>query len=670
LFFQSFSAQKDPVLAQKGFVDLSVVDLQDKVVALDGEWEFYWQQLIEPKYFGSYPVGYGELPGFWKNYADEYPKFGYATYRLSIFLNEEQQDLNLGLRLNNIHSSYKLWFNGVLLCEVGKVGKSKAESIPKWVPQHVQLTNLQEENTIVIQVSSFRHRNGGIQDPIEIGNFEYFETVSRHQFSSELFLGGACFILSCFFIGMFFFWRKDRATLHFGLFSLFFGSRVLLVGARSLAATFPDLSWDFCIRLEYVGIFAMHYFMFHFIYYAFPNQTSRVYRNVLKWLTPVLLLLCFVPGDFFTYLTIPNNYYLILTFGYSTFIFIQALRAKVPGSAWAVLSMIIFFVTTIPILLEYSNLFVTNPLVLSLCYLAFMLSISLVFASRFGSLFSDLETISQIEKKKSLEISEQKESIEKRNQLINDSINYAERIQHSMLPSEKKLQSYFKECFLFYKPHGTVSGDFYWFHPTSNQNESFIAVADCTGHGVPGAFMSLIAISALDNIVKRNPNITTTKILNDLNSTIHNRLQKNNDDIAVVKDGLDIILCKINMELKSITWSSAHHKLFVIKASGETEMFSGDKHHIGSIFKDNFTFNESTLELSKGDQIYMFSDGIYDQKGGTAGKKLYMKRLSELLVGVNKLPFEQQKKAVTQFVEEWIGDGVQMDDMLLFSIRF
>lgn len=667
---QFASAQKAFVYAQKGFIDLSVNDLETENIDLDGQWEFYWEELITPGQFGSFPTEYGEVPVFWKHYEEGFDKFGFGTYRLVFMLSDAQQSLDLGLRLNNVHNSYTLWVNGELLCQNGEVGEDYASSVPMWLPRVLQLHNLQKENEIVIQVSNFRHRNGGIQDAIEIGNYESFALTHKHQFASELFLAGGCFVLGCFFIGLFFFWRNDRAALHFGIFTLFFGSRVMLVGSRSLVETFNSISWDFCIRLEYLGMFAMHFFMFHFIYHAFEKQTNLLYLKILKWTTVLLVLICAIPGDYFTYLTIPNNYYLVLSLGYSFVIFSKALKAGVSGAIWAIMSVVIFFFTTIPLLLEYSNLFITNPVVLSLCYMSFLLSMSLVFASRFGKSFTELETLSEKEKKKTLEIVKQNESIEKRNQLINDSINYAEKIQNSLLPSQAKLKRYFNDCFLFFKPQGTVSGDFYWVHPTADRNESYIAIADCTGHGVPGAFVSMIAINSLDNIVAANDQVSTSTILTELNDVIHSRLQKNDGDITMVKDGLDIIVCKINLSERTVVFSAAHHKLFVIKANGDTELIKGDRHHIGSAFESGFSFNERKIELDKGDQIFMFSDGIYDQKGGVEGKKLYLQRTKDLLISINDLPMDAQHTAVANYLNDWIGDSEQLDDMVLFSLKF
>jgi hypothetical protein len=195
LILQFVSAQKEIAYAQKGFVDLSTYDLEEQIVKLDGQWEFYWRKLLEPHQFETIPTKYGEVPVFWKNYEESYSRFGYATYRLKFLLSKDQLQDVLALRLNNVHNSYKLWFNGELLCQNGVVGEDYESSVPKWVPRVLSLPKLLIENEIVIQVSNYRHRNGGIQDPIEIGNYDSIATNSRHQFSSELFLAGGCFVL-------------------------------------------------------------------------------------------------------------------------------------------------------------------------------------------------------------------------------------------------------------------------------------------------------------------------------------------------------------------------------------------------------------------------------------------------------------------------------------------
>lgn len=663
-------ASYEVVECEKGLADLSSVNFHKDYSRLDGEWEFYYKELLTPKdliYRES--KKFGQVPGFWKHYEGNLPKFGYATYKLTFILSESQLDVPLSMRINNIHNAYKIWLNGEIIAEVGKVETSYQTSIPRWLPIVLKLRSLDTENELVVQVCNFRHRNGGIQDAIEIGHTEHFQTEYRHQIFSEVFLSGASFVLGCFFIGMFFFWKKDRAAMHFGIFSIFFGFRVMLVGSRSVALSFPDLPWDFLVRFEYIGMFAMHYFMFQFVYYAFRNQTSKLYLNVLKIVVSLQVIICLIPGDTFTYLTISNNYYMLITFIYCVIIFAKGVKENVPGAIWAVLAMALFFLTTIPAILEYSNLFITDPVILSVSYIAFMLSMSLVFASRFGFSFSYLESLKNSEELQKQEVLRQKDQVEKSNSMMNESINYAQGIQRSLLPSDNDLRNILGECFVFYKPEGKVSGDFYWSKKRKDGKEALIAVADCTGHGVPGAFISLIAISALDNLVERKTHVETDLLLSEFNDVMHDRLQRSYEKGKVIKEGLDIGIVKINFEENRIWYSGAHHKLLVVKPNGEYYVYQGDNHHIGMPVSFDFTFKIFDIPFEDGDQFYLFTDGVYDQKGGGQGKKLYLKRFIDEIVNNRELPIHRQKIEFEEFMTEWMDGREQMDDMLLFGMR-
>ncbi|CAG5080539.1 SpoIIE family protein phosphatase [Parvicella tangerina] len=658
------------VECEEGKADLTTVNFQTEYMRLDGNWEFYYNELLTPDELELIsPKKFGQVPGFWKHYNDSLSKFGCATYRLKFSLSKDQLLSQLSLRNTNIHNAFKIWLNGEVIAEVGRVGTSYENSVPRWLPLLVKLPNLKQENELVVQVSNYRHRNGGVQDAFEIGETSYFEEEYRHQFFSEVFLAGAAFVLGCFFIGMFFFWKKDKAALYFGVFSIFFSSRVMLIGTRSLGFSFPDLPWDFLIRLEYIGMFAMHYFMFHFVYHAFKKQTSKSYLNILKIITILLVLTCLIPGDYFTYLTIPNNYYLLTTFVYCVFIFVKAMRANVPGAIWAILAMIVFFLTTIPMVLEYSNLFITDPVILSVSYIAFMLSMSLVFAARFGFSFTYLESLKNSEEVQKREVLRQKERVEKSTTLIRESMNYAQGIQQSMLPTDNDLRNIFGECFIFFNPAGKVSGDFYWVKQRRDTKEALIAVADCTGHGVPGAFISLIAISALDNLVERKDHVETDLLLAELNDVMHDRLQRSYEKGKVIKEGLDIGVCKYNFEDHTLCFSAAHHKLLVIRKSGEFFVYRGDNHHLGMPLSFDFEFKKYSLKLEEGDQFYLFTDGVYDQKGGGEGKKLYLKRMIDEILKNSQLPLHRQKIEFEEFISEWMEDNDQMDDMLLFGMK-
>jgi len=662
---------ESPLSAVEGVVHFKAQDFNKGPIELSGEWEFYWQEIITPTEFNerSTSKSYGQIPQFWKHYPEEYAKHGFGTYRLVFYLDAETQKENLSLYINNIHNSYSVWVNGELLVQVGTVGVDLDSSTPLWMPKVIPVDVLLDSNEIVIQVSNFRHRNGGIQDPILLGHSTDFLRIWKKQLTSDLFLAGSCFILGFLFIGMFFFWKDDRAALFFGFFSLAFGVRILITGSRSLIYTFPSLDWNLTVRLEYLSMFAMHFFIFYFIYCAFPKQTSKRYLNFLKIYTTVVVVISLIPGDYFTYITLVNNFIALSTFIYAPFIFYAALKDKESGTIWAVLALVVFLITTLPQILEYSNLYKADPVLMSLGYIVFMLSMSLIFASRFGTAFHILETLKNEEQHKNIEISKQKEELEKRNKLINDSINYARRIQGSLLPSEQKIKDVFNNSFLFFQPQSAVSGDFYWYHSTGLVDEHYFAVADCTGHGVPGAFISLIAINSLDNIISLDDTLFPASILNKLNTVIYNRLGED-DGGFMAKDGLDICLFKVNLIDREMVFAAAHHKLFVIKNDGSTIIYKGDNKNIGSVFNDGFNFTERRIQFEKDDQIFLFSDGIYDQKGGEKGKKLYLKRLTEFLETISSLPLDEQKDALSEFMRQWMGDKTQMDDMLLFSLRF
>lgn len=659
------------VKCQKGEANLSEVNFLQEYVRLEGEWEFFYNELLTPDQLDSISAdSFGQIPEFWKHYDGELSKFGCATYKLTFTLNKSQLDIPLSIRSANIHNAYKVWFNGKVITEVGIVGTSFENSVPRWLPLNVDLVELQLRNELVIQVSNYRHRNGGIQDAIEIGLSSQFQADYRHQYFSEVFLSGAAFILGCFFIGMFFFWKKDRAALDFGIFSVFFSFRIMMVGTRSIGFTFEDLPWDVLIRFEYISMFAMHYFMFSFVYHAFRMQTSKRYGQILKLVTIVLVIISIIPGDFFTYTTIPNNYYLLVTFIYCVIIFIKGMKANVPGAIWAVLAMAIFFVTTIPMILEYSNLFITDPVYLNISYIGFMLSMSLVFASRFGFAFSFLENLKNSEELQKQEILRQKDKLERSNALISESMNYAQGIQQSLLPSDNDLRNNFGECFVFFKPTGKVSGDFYWTKRRKDGKEALISVADCTGHGVPGAFISLIAISALDNLVERKSHVETNLLLAELNDLIHDRLSKSFEKGRVIKEGLDIGICKVNFEEHKVCFSAAHHKMLLIRNSGEYFIYQGENHHLGMPLSFDFEFKNFEVNLEDGDQIYLFTDGVYDQKGGDEGKKLYLKRLIDEILKNRDLAAHRQKIEFEEFMTEWMGGKEQMDDLLLFGMRY
>jgi len=268
--------------------------------------------------------------------------------------------------------------------------------------------------------------------------------------------------------------------------------------------------------------------------------------------------------------------------------------------------------------------------------------------------------------RKNVEIEEQKRTVEEKNSEITSSILYAKRIQDAIMPSMEEIRASLPESFVFYRPKAIVSGDFYWF--SHQQNTSFIAAVDCTGHGVPGAFMSMIGNDHLNQIVNVELKKKPDQILNRLHHEIQNTL-KQKHGVTDNHDGMDIALCAINHEENKLLFSSANRYLYFIR-NGELTETKGDHVNIGGIMHEDVRHYElHEFDLQKGDTFYFFSDGVSDQFGGEGSKKFGYKRLKQLLLDIHQQPMDKQKTVFEKTLLDWMGKNDQIDDFLLIGIR-
>ncbi len=287
----------------------------------------------------------------------------------------------------------------------------------------------------------------------------------------------------------------------------------------------------------------------------------------------------------------------------------------------------------------------------------------------------------------------QKELVEERNKEILDSITYAKRIQGAILPPDKLVMRYLEESFILYKPKDIVAGDFYWMEPFAQSEEILFAAADCTGHGVPGAMVSVVCNNALNRSVREfgltNPGAILDKTREIVISEF--RSEKNNtDNIGEVKDGMDIALCKLNPKTRELSFSGANNPVWIVR-KGEIELedigvhdnpktgklmqngytlleVKGSKQPIGQ-FDQQKEFETHHFKLQKGDTVYIFSDGFADQFGGPKGKKLKASNMKKLFLGLQEASLSKQKEALESSFEEWRGDFEQLDDICVIGVR-
>lgn len=306
--------------------------------------------------------------------------------------------------------------------------------------------------------------------------------------------------------------------------------------------------------------------------------------------------------------------------------------------------------------------------------------------------------------------------LDEKNEKITDSINYAKRIQESILPPLDEIKKHLPESFVLYQPKDIVSGDFYWFHvseelgdgsqelegsnrksdeknsPNSRHRSAnsvlqtprsklFIAAVDCTGHGVPGAFMSMMGYNLLEQVVKKNHIYQPAMVLNELSKLVVESLRQT-DQRGKVNDGMEIALITLMMNDKNsgfekgdqnplydqLEYAGAHNSLYLIR-NGTLHETRADKASIGFSSQKSFQFVNHTIALEKGDCIYIFSDGFVDQFGGPDNEKFYYQPFRELLIEIHQLSMEEQKQKLEKVASEWRGDRAQIDDILVIGLR-
>ncbi len=265
------------------------------------------------------------------------------------------------------------------------------------------------------------------------------------------------------------------------------------------------------------------------------------------------------------------------------------------------------------------------------------------------------------------EIEKQKDELINRNIKITDSIDYAKKIQDAFLPNADQLKEVFPDSFVLFMPKDIVSGDFYWLHTKSDQ--ILFAVADCTGHGVPGAFMSLISINLLNEIMDKKLSKIPSEILEILRLRIIDTLTKTKGE-EKRQDGLDIALCAYDPAKKELSYCGAKNPLYFFR-NNELQEIKADKHTVGLFYnQEKNQFTNHSISIQKGDVIYLFSDGFADQKGGSANKKYYYQPFKELFQRIHNLSMDDQKKQLEQEILSWQGNNEQIDDILIMGIRF
>jgi serine phosphatase RsbU (regulator of sigma subunit) len=336
-------------------------------------------------------------------------------------------------------------------------------------------------------------------------------------------------------------------------------------------------------------------------------------------------------------------------------------KGQKAGITWFILFIVFAIAST------FFDLPQTTELSASTINFFFIMNISIVLGVIFCALIYFLKKTTKqnlLLESNLINLAEQKKVIELKNQDITDSLLYSKRIQTAKLPNLDEIYASLPHCFVLYKPKDIVSGDFYYF--MKKEDSVFIAAADCTGHGVPGALMSMIGSEKLNDAVS-NSNEPST-ILNLLNKGIKASLRQSQHDDST-RDGMDIALCRID-KTGQLNYAGANRALWLIrKGSLQLEEIKPTKKAIGGLTEDEWQFDSHTFLLSEGDTLYLATDGYADTFSGITNKKLTTRKFKQLLLDIQDKTMPEQQKHLGRFIENWKSGAEQVDDILVIGIR-
>lgn len=249
---------------------------------------------------------------------------------------------------------------------------------------------------------------------------------------------------------------------------------------------------------------------------------------------------------------------------------------------------------------------------------------------------------------------------------VTDSIRYAKRIQEAILPPQGLVKSILPNSFILYKPKDIVSGDFYWLH--QKNGKSVFAAVDCTGHGVPGAFMTIIGHNGLNHAINSVSDSHPSLILDELNKEVSSTFRQHSQEGTTIKDGMDISMCAIDFKTLGLEFAAAFNPLWLVR-DGAVQEITGNKFPIGEFIGETQKFTNHKIQLQKGDTIYIFSDGYADQFGGPRGKKFMYRQFKNLILKIQPYEMDKQRKILNDEIETWRGNLEQVDDICVIGLR-
>lgn len=616
---------------------------------------------------------------------------------------------NLAFMITQAGAS-EIYLNGKLIHTFGKINTKDPSLEERYDPQLMPLDvrfELAGRNLLAVRYAHAYAMEGytkGERDVVgfsmKIGNLResiFYKYVNSNVLTAIMIFYFTFFLaLSFLHLIFFFFYRSNRSNLYYSIFAGAFGTIFLIVVIQRNFLN-PDLAgaigigYSFLANIYMVALLAMLYSIFY-------KKMPKIF-----WVWFVVFSIDLILDAFRVHIPNAIGWTLTTLFAIESMRIIITAIAKKKEAAWiigtGIIATVLFFATFFILAATgdvhfqssgWSGLIMAALVMYATLSIPVSMTIFLArdFAKTSRSLSKKLIEVEELSaraidqekekqkilenqkdmlevqvKERTAEIVQQKHVIEEKNKDITDSINYAKTIQEAILPDKEIKFRVFPNAFVLFKPKDIVSGDFYWF--TEKNNKRIIAACDCTGHGVPGALMSMIGNNVLHQIVNENGVTSPSLILDELNKGIIKALKQETQTER--KDGMDVAMLMFDDDT-NVQFSGAQRPLWIIRNSEMIEI-KGDKFSIGGVKTDNEAlYTNHVVPLQKGDLLYIFSDGYADQFSDT-DKKLMTKRFKEILVEIHIKPLAEQEKHLNDFIDKWRGHFEQTDDILVIGIK-
>lgn len=371
---------------EKGIIDLRKADLQKQPVALNGNWGFYWNQLLNPNEINTNPEVFTYFPERWDNTLlnnQPLPAKGFATYTLKILLDPEKEN-DLSIQLPDTYCSFQLFLNGKPFAAAGKPGKTKETTVEKWIEQVITLP-VTDTLSLVFQVANFRHSKGGPYKPIVIGSTTQLTAERASEDGFDLLLAGSILMGGLFFIGLFYFGKHDKVILYFSLFCIAYSYRIVGSDNYVLHSLFPNYPWIIGVHLEYLSLFVSVIFFMFYTKYLFPEETNKWLIKTEAFMAGLLCLTVLLfPPSIFTQLLNPFLIVMFTVIAHAFYIYIKAYFNKKLGAKYALMSTAILLIIFVLINLKYFNIIQPPRFVLFIGYISFFFFQSLILSHRFA----------------------------------------------------------------------------------------------------------------------------------------------------------------------------------------------------------------------------------------------------------------------------------------------